>query len=105
MGLERVLQTAARLIVASIVVLGATTNAMAAPRERVAVIDLGPDDPAIRQRLAAAIVAGGLEPVRGDGDRRPAGVLLLGEAPVRCGASREYLARSVIGTSPGLDLG
>ena len=67
MGLERVLQTAARLIVASIVVLGATTNAMAAPRERVAVIDLGPDDPAIRQRLAAAIVAGGLEPVRGDG--------------------------------------
>jgi len=66
MGVERVLQAAARLIV----VLGATT-AIAAPRERVAVIDLGPDDPAndsvIRQKLAAAIVAGGLDAVIGDG--------------------------------------
>ncbi len=66
MGVERVLQAAARLIVASVVAL-ATTPAFAAPRERVAVIDLGPDDPAIRQKLAAAIVAGGLEPVLGDG--------------------------------------
>ncbi len=30
-------------------------------------IDLGPDDPAIRQKLAEAIVAGGLEPVIDDG--------------------------------------
>lgn len=70
MGLERILQAAARLIVASVVsifALGGTTAANAAPRERVAVIDLGPDDPAIRQKLAAAIVAGGLEPVLGDG--------------------------------------
>lgn len=66
MGVERVLQAAARLSIASIVVLG-TTMATAAPRERVAVIDLGPDDPSIRQKLAAAIVAGGLEPVIGDG--------------------------------------
>jgi len=45
----------------------ATATAFATPRERVAVIDLGPDDPAIRQQLAAAIVAGGLDPVIGDG--------------------------------------
>jgi hypothetical protein len=31
------------------------------------VIDLGPDDAAVRQKVAAAIVAGGLEPVIGDG--------------------------------------
>lgn len=66
MGIERVLQAAARLSLASIVALGATT-VVAAPRERVAVIDLGPDDPAIRQKLAAAIVAGGLDPVLGEG--------------------------------------
>ncbi len=70
MGLERVLQAAARLtvatIVTSIVALG-MTEAVAAPRERVAVIDLGPEDPAIRQKLAAAIAAGGLEPVLGAG--------------------------------------
>ncbi len=41
--------------------------AAAAPRERVAVIDLGPGDGSVRQKLAAAIVAGGLEPVIGDG--------------------------------------
>ena len=41
--------------------------------ERVAVIDLGPPvddrvaDGAIRRQLAAAIVAGGLDPVLGDG--------------------------------------
>lgn len=70
MGLERVLQAAGRLtfasVVAAIVAVG-TTIAIAAPRERVAVIDLGPADPGVRQKLAAAIVAGGLEAVIGDG--------------------------------------
>lgn len=40
------------------------------PRERVAVIDLGgpgPNDEVVRQTLAAAVVAGGLAPVTGDG--------------------------------------
>lgn len=70
MGVERVLQAAARLIrfapIIAIVAVGAT-SAIAAPRERVAVIDLGPDDPAVRQQLAAATVAGGLDAVIGDG--------------------------------------
>jgi hypothetical protein len=59
MGPQQVLRAAAFLLV-----IGGI--ATAAPRERVAVIDLGPDDGA-RQKLAAAIVAGGLEPVIGDG--------------------------------------
>jgi len=66
MGVERVLQAARGLIPATLVAL-ATTSAIAAPRERVAVIDLGPSDPVIRQKVAAAIVAGGLEPILGDG--------------------------------------
>lgn len=43
--------------------------AAAAPRarERVAVIDLGPSDPGVRRDLAAAVAAGGLAPVSGDG--------------------------------------
>jgi hypothetical protein len=43
--------------------------AAAAPKERVAVIDLGPPEPdrdRVRQRLAAALVAAGLEPLHGD---------------------------------------
>jgi hypothetical protein len=62
MGVERVLQVTAGLIAALV-----ASSAGAAPRERVAVIDLGPADPAIRQKLAAAIVDGGLVPVIGDG--------------------------------------
>jgi hypothetical protein len=59
MGPQQVLRAAAcALLIATV--------AHAAPRERVAVIDLGPDD-GTRQKLAAAIVAGGLEPVIGDG--------------------------------------
>src|SRR5690554_3240899 len=68
MGPQRVLQAAA---VASTLIALATA-ARAAPeargrRERVAVIDLGPDAPDVRARLAAAVVAAGLEPVLGDG--------------------------------------
>lgn len=74
MGVERVLQAAARrLVTAGIAVgIGSITigSAHAAPklRERVAIIDLGPaDDGAIRQRLASAAIAGGLAVVGGDG--------------------------------------
>jgi len=79
MGLERVLQAAHRLIPVAASALFAlmTTNAIAAPRERVAVIDLGPDDTAVRQQLAAAIVAGGLDPVIGDGIEDALGGLSL----------------------------
>jgi hypothetical protein len=65
MGVERVLQVPARLALAAVALVA--TTATAAPRERVAVIDLGPADAAIRQQLAATIVAGGLVPVIGDG--------------------------------------
>jgi len=57
MGPQQVLRVAACLLL---------VGGVASARERVAVIDLGPDDGA-RQKLAAAIVAGGLEPVIGDG--------------------------------------
>jgi hypothetical protein len=71
MGVERVLQVAAGRVVACVVATAVvTTTAVAAPshsRERVAVIDLGPSDPIVRQKLAAAIVEGGLDPVLGDG--------------------------------------
>ncbi len=68
MGPQRVLQAVA---VASALIAFAAA-ARAAPgdqgrRERVAVIDLGPDAPDVRARLAAAVVAAGLEPVIGDG--------------------------------------
>lgn len=73
MGVERVLQAAhGRLIAAGIACLVAVP-ASAAPgvtktRERVAVFDLGPaDSGAIRRKLAGTVVAGGLEPVIGDG--------------------------------------
>ncbi|MDB4960292.1 MAG: hypothetical protein JWP01_291 [Myxococcales bacterium] len=65
MGVERVLQVAGSLALAAVALVA--TTATAAPRERVAVFDLGPSDAAVRQKLAAAIVAGGLEPVLGDG--------------------------------------
>src|SRR4051794_21491724 len=63
MGPQRVLQAIA--VVASV----ATGPAAAAPRERVAVVDLSPDAaPAdARARLAAAIAAAGFEPSAGDG--------------------------------------
>ncbi|HEX5062844.1 MAG TPA: hypothetical protein VFV99_25900 [Kofleriaceae bacterium] len=57
MGPQQVLRVAACLLL---------VGGVASARERVAVIDLGPDD-GTRQKLAAAIVAGGLEPVIGDG--------------------------------------
>jgi hypothetical protein len=60
MGPQQVLRAAA-----CVVLIGSV--AAAAPRERVAIIDLGPADDATRQQLAAAVVAGGLEPVIGDG--------------------------------------
>src|SRR6188768_1351133 len=59
MGPQQVLRTAA-----CVLLIGGIASA--APRERVAVIDLGPDD-GTRQKLAAAIVAGGLDAVIGDG--------------------------------------
>jgi hypothetical protein len=57
MGPQQVLRAAACLLI---------VGAGVARAERVAVIDLGSDD-GTRQKLAAAIVAGGLEPVIGDG--------------------------------------
>src|SRR5512144_1338231 len=75
MGLERVLQEAAVAVAATL--LAHVAAAPAAPatktqRERVAVIDLGPaadsaDRASARAKLAAAVVAAGLEPVLGDG--------------------------------------
>jgi hypothetical protein len=59
MGPQQVLRAAA-----CVLLIGGIASA--APRERVAVIDLGPDD-GTRQKLAAAIVAGGLDAVIGDG--------------------------------------
>lgn len=49
------------------IAIGAVGVAMAAPRERVAVIDLGPPDPLVRAQLVAKIVTAGFEPVQGDG--------------------------------------
>ncbi|HEY5926088.1 MAG TPA: hypothetical protein VIV11_30590 [Kofleriaceae bacterium] len=59
MGPQQVLRVASCLLL-----IGGV--ATAGVRERVAIIDLGPDD-GTRQKLAATIVAGGLEPVLGDG--------------------------------------
>ena len=68
MGVERVLQAARRLTLpVTALVLVASVVASAAPRERVAVIDLGPSDPSLRRQLAATLLAGGLEPVSGEG--------------------------------------
>ena len=61
MGPQRVLQAAA------LVVAVGTQSAHAKPRERVAVIDLGPTDPQLRTALAAKLVAAGFEPLAGDG--------------------------------------
>jgi hypothetical protein len=41
--------------------------APAKTRERVAIIDLGPSNPVVRQKLAAAMIAGGLDALIGDG--------------------------------------
>ena len=60
MGPQQVLRA-----VACLLLIGGAASA--APRERVAVVDLGPTADGARQQLAAAIVAGGLEPVIGDG--------------------------------------
>lgn len=70
MGVERVLQDARqRLSTLAIVALVAlaTSAADAAPRERVAVIDLGPaDGGAMRARLASVVIGAGFEAVMGD---------------------------------------
>src|SRR5438105_607490 len=64
----------AQSILPAVLVVAASTAAFAGgwkaargTHERVAVIDLGPSDPATRQELAQAVVAAGLEPVIGDG--------------------------------------
>lgn len=70
MGPQQVLRATALLLVC-VVVRGASAAPAptAIPRtDRVAVIDLGPaDDGAARRKLEAAIIAGNLEPVLGDG--------------------------------------
>ncbi len=63
MGPQRVLQAAA--LVVAIATTGGSADAK--PRERVAVIDLGPADPALRTSLATKLVAAGFEPLTGDG--------------------------------------
>jgi hypothetical protein len=68
MGAQRVLQ-------AAVAVVAFAGVADAKPRERVAVIDLGPkgsghgpdDGPTIRKAIAGKLVAGGFDPVAGDG--------------------------------------
>jgi hypothetical protein len=64
MGPQRVLQAVA--VVAS---AWLARPSLAAPRghERIAVVDLGPDGTDVRQRLTAALVTAGFEPVSGDG--------------------------------------
>ena len=70
MGAQQVLRTASAV---AIVVVAATAAAAPPPppprvHEKVAVIDLGPADHGhVRQRLATAVVAAGLDPVIGDG--------------------------------------
>src|SRR5215467_11747329 len=66
MGSQQVLRAAGLLALIATSGSGAVAEPIHS-HERVAVIDLGPDDPAIRQKLAEAIVDGGLEPVIGDG--------------------------------------
>lgn len=58
MGPQQVLRA-----VACLLLIGGVANA----RERLAVIDLGPTNDGARQKLEAAVVAGGFEPVIGDG--------------------------------------
>jgi hypothetical protein len=62
MGPQQVLRAAATVAIA-------TSVASAASRfdDRVALIDVGPADESVRQQLAKAIVAAGLEPLAGDG--------------------------------------
>ncbi len=63
MGPQRVLQAAAVAVV-----VGAFTGiAIAKPRERIAVIDLGPSDPTLRTQLAAKLLTAGFQPLSGDG--------------------------------------
>jgi len=64
MGPQQVLRATACLFLIGL--FGPTGTALARDRERVAVIDLGPDD-GTRQKLAAVVVEGGLQPVIGDG--------------------------------------
>src|ERR1700733_10782481 len=63
MGAEQVLRAAA----CSVLIAETVSAAPRSAHERVAVISLGPPDPAIRQQLAAAITEAGLDPVLGDG--------------------------------------
>jgi hypothetical protein len=64
MGPQQVLRVAA-----CVLLIGGLASA--APRkrehERIAIVDLGPTDDGVRGKLAAAVVAGGLQPVIGDG--------------------------------------
>ena len=65
MGPQRILQTTRRLTLA---LLALSSVAVAAPKERVAVIDVGPPDRGEARRIiAAAVVDGGLRPLAGDG--------------------------------------
>ena len=66
MGAQQVLRAAAVALI-PFLLGGIASAAPSRLHERVAVIDLGPDDPAIRKQLATAVVAGGLDPVIGDG--------------------------------------
>ena len=68
MGAQRVLQAAAVLASWWLGVAAAAPSSGGVPdtHERVAIIDLGPIDPAVRRQLAAAVTEAGLDAVLGD---------------------------------------
>ncbi|MBA2538635.1 MAG: hypothetical protein H0V17_03295 [Deltaproteobacteria bacterium] len=63
MGPQRILQAASLVVAAAVGIAGADT------RERVAIIDLGPDaaDSKVRRTLASKVTSAGLDAVHGDG--------------------------------------
>lgn len=70
MGPQRVLQTPQRLTLALLALssVAIASPAAAPPKERIAIIDVGPPDSGrARRTIAAAIVEGGLSPLAGDG--------------------------------------
>lgn len=68
MGPQRVLQNARVGLIALVASFAAISTAHAKPRERVAIIDLGPADSDVARRaIAGAAVTAGLEVVTGDG--------------------------------------